>query len=152
MLLFVVVALSSVTGEEEEVKGEFCSSEEDGGSECCTDPDCGHSRVHSKGEPRPRVARIQDGSEGKWERYFQEVRKYSDLVEGEEEEERCWGEGVCGCYDKVIESDLRVWRERGGITKKEFEAAKTHGVHYQMVNHTLYRQQHCTFPARSAVN
>ena len=59
-----------------------------------------------------------------------------------------WDGGVCGCYDNVVHDDLKVWRERGGIEWAELNAAKQYGVHYQIVNHTLRRQQDCLFSAR----
>lgn len=52
----------------------------------------------------------------------------------------------------MIDSDLAVWRERGGIQRAEFEAAKTsatsRGVHYQVIDHVLYRQRDCMFSSR----
>ena len=52
----------------------------------------------------------------------------------------------------MIDSDLRVWRERGGVEREEFEAVKMsstmRGVHYQIIDHTLYRQEDCMFSAR----
>lgn len=51
----------------------------------------------------------------------------------------------------MIDADLAVWRERGGITREEFLEAKRapiRGVHYQIINHTLYREEQCLFNAR----
>ena len=68
----------------------------------------------------------------------------------------CWSETKeeeCGCYGSVIESDLQVWRERGGIKWEEFEAAKQpsyRAVHYQVIDHELYRQEECMFGPRCA--
>ena len=54
----------------------------------------------------------------------------------------------------MIDSDLRVWRERGGVEWEEFEAVKTsptvRGVHYQIIDHVLYRDEECMFSARWA--
>ena len=61
----------------------------------------------------------------------------------------CVGE-CCDCLGNQIAQDLKVWRERGGIDTAEFEQAKARrgGVHYQIVNHTLYREEECMFPSR----
>ena len=46
----------------------------------------------------------------------------------------------------VIDSDLAVWKE--GISKEQFDKAKGKGTHYQIINHKLYREDDCMFPAR----
>ncbi|KXJ25426.1 protein O-glucosyltransferase 1 [Exaiptasia diaphana] len=51
----------------------------------------------------------------------------------------------CGCYSNVIDQDLQLWRDRGGITKHDFTAASGKGTHYQIINHKLYRQEDCMF-------
>ena len=63
------------------------------------------------------------------------------------------GEGGpgCGCYDHLIAADLAVWKGMGGIKWEEFQAALElphHGVHYQIIGHRLFRQEHCMFPSR----
>ncbi|GFO43582.1 protein o-glucosyltransferase 1 [Plakobranchus ocellatus] len=54
----------------------------------------------------------------------------------------------CSCYERVLERDLRVWNEKGGITDKNLKAAIPYGVHYQIIKHKLYRQDDCMFPFR----
>ncbi|KAM7439851.1 Protein O-glucosyltransferase 1 [Porites harrisoni] len=54
----------------------------------------------------------------------------------------------CACYSDVIDDDLRVWRDKGGITKSDFDEAAGRGVHYQIINHKLYREKDCMFPFR----
>ncbi len=51
-------------------------------------------------------------------------------------------------FDAVIQDDLSVWRERGGITKQVFDDSTTLGVHYQIIDHKLYRQRECMFESR----
>ncbi|XP_031559998.1 protein O-glucosyltransferase 1-like [Actinia tenebrosa] len=54
----------------------------------------------------------------------------------------------CGCYRDVIDNDLRLWSDRGGIIKSIFDIAKNRGTHYQIINHKLYREKECMFPFR----
>jgi len=54
----------------------------------------------------------------------------------------------CGCYSDVIDDDLRIWKERGGIKKSDFDNTNGRGVHYQIINHKLYRENNCLFPFR----
>ncbi len=55
-----------------------------------------------------------------------------------------------GCFKKQIEKDLKLWKEKGGITKDDLENAisRKAGVHYQIINHKLYREDDCIFPFR----
>ena len=64
----------------------------------------------------------------------------------------CTGEH-CDCHGDVINNDLEVWRERGGVMWEEFEAVKTsmRGVHYQIIDHILYREEACMFNSRLAL-
>ena len=51
----------------------------------------------------------------------------------------------------MLEDDLAVWRERGGVKWDDFLAAKQQGqraVHYQIIDHKLYRQEDCMFEPR----
>lgn len=59
--------------------------------------------------------------------------------------------GDCGGHRSVIDADLAVWKDRGGISHKDFLAAKDgrfRGVHYQVIDHTLYREPECMFTPR----
>ena len=51
-------------------------------------------------------------------------------------------------FDDVIEDDLSVWREMGGISQTMFEESKQLGVHYQVIGGKLYRQKECMFGPR----
>jgi len=53
----------------------------------------------------------------------------------------------CDCFSPLINDDLRPWSEEG-ISHDLFDMATGRGVHYQIVDHKLYRQQKCLFPAR----
>ena len=59
--------------------------------------------------------------------------------------------GDCGAHTSVIDADLAVWKDRGGIFHSDFLAAKDsrfRGVHYLIVDHTLYREPECMFTPR----
>ena len=49
---------------------------------------------------------------------------------------------------RVLERDLRIWDEKGGISEENLKAAIPLGIHYQIINHKLYRQDDCMFPFR----
>ncbi|XP_065912123.1 protein O-glucosyltransferase 1-like [Dysidea avara] len=57
------------------------------------------------------------------------------------------GNDSCDCFSPLLNDDLRPWSE-GGISRDLFEMAEGRGVHYQIVDHQLYRQHKCLFPAR----
>ena len=48
----------------------------------------------------------------------------------------------------MIDDDLRIWKERGGISKSDFDMTDGRGVHYQIINHKLYREDECMFSFR----
>ncbi|XP_065095116.1 O-glucosyltransferase rumi homolog [Ochlerotatus camptorhynchus] len=52
----------------------------------------------------------------------------------------------CSCHADVLKSDLRPFKT--GITQQMVERARSYGTKYQIVNHRLYRQKDCMFPAR----
>ena len=53
----------------------------------------------------------------------------------------------CDCFLNQIKKDLKKWRSNG-ITFDMIETSKKFGVHYQIINHRLYREKNCKFPAR----
>ncbi|XP_022108187.1 protein O-glucosyltransferase 1-like isoform X2 [Acanthaster planci] len=81
----------------------------------------------------------------KWQPYLDAVksalRQYKDCEQDT---------GTCTCYDSVLEKDLAVWREKGGISQDQFHRALERGIgnHYQIINHRLYRSKKCMFAAR----
>lgn len=56
----------------------------------------------------------------------------------------------CGCYSNIIDHDLKIWTDKGGIEKSDFNKAKTRtrGTHYQIIGHKLYREKDCMFESR----
>ncbi|XP_040072183.2 protein O-glucosyltransferase 1 [Ixodes scapularis] len=56
-------------------------------------------------------------------------------------------EKTCSCHSAVIDDDLQLWSE-SGITKDLVQRSKSRGIHYQIINHKLYRGEDCLFPFR----
>uniref|UniRef100_A0A3B4ANY1 Glycosyl transferase CAP10 domain-containing protein n=1 Tax=Periophthalmus magnuspinnatus TaxID=409849 RepID=A0A3B4ANY1_9GOBI len=54
----------------------------------------------------------------------------------------------CGCHLSVLQDDLRSFE--AGISEDFMAATVKRGVgtHYQIINHKLYREHNCMFPAR----
>ncbi|XP_067684797.1 protein O-glucosyltransferase 1-like [Haliotis asinina] len=75
----------------------------------------------------------------KWKKYLDKideaVRNYEECQQDD-----------CSCHSSVIEEDLLPWKD--GITRQQFEESMERGVHYQIVNHKLYREDACMFPFR----
>ena len=46
----------------------------------------------------------------------------------------------------VMDADFDVWKD--GIPREDFHRARELGVHYQIINHQLFREKPCMFPAR----
>ncbi|XP_003383040.2 PREDICTED: protein O-glucosyltransferase 1-like isoform X2 [Amphimedon queenslandica] len=92
--------------------------------------------VHCTAEPSTR-------NSSKWSHYIQQYENAISLQGNTSHTYTCGGE-----YMGVLESDLGVWRERGGIKREEFIHAKSKGVHYQIVNGKLYREKDCLFSFR----
>ena len=95
--------------------------------------------------------------------HLQRWSKYLDLVEaslssgddgrGSSELPRSGGGDSCP-HMATITADLAVWRERGGITHQDFLSAREErfrGVHYQIIDHVLYREPDCMFGPRYTV-
>ena len=78
-----------------------------------------------------------------WKQYLDQINSSVAEYSG------CSGKR-CDCHGDVINDDLRVWRERGGVKWAEFEQVKAvgAGVHYQIINHELYREEKCMFSSR----
>ncbi|RUS86018.1 hypothetical protein EGW08_006230 [Elysia chlorotica] len=73
---------------------------------------------------------------------------YNELIQSAVSAYQDCKSDYCSCYDRVLERDLRVWEERKGITEKNLRAAIPYGIHYQIINHKLYRQYDCMFSSR----
>ncbi|XP_015795951.1 protein O-glucosyltransferase 1 [Tetranychus urticae] len=60
---------------------------------------------------------------------------------------KCETQSSLGCFKSQIDNDLVYWMDKG-ITLQDIETSKPYGVHYQIINHQLYRQYDCMFPTR----
>ena len=52
----------------------------------------------------------------------------------------------CSCYSSVIKADLEPFQS--GITKEMIDSISDKGTRYQIIDHHLYRDADCMFPAR----
>ncbi|XP_078000809.1 protein O-glucosyltransferase 1-like [Glandiceps talaboti] len=81
----------------------------------------------------------------RWQLYLNEIEfalsKYTECEQDIRE---------CSCHRNVLNYDLKVWKDRGGITKDLFEKTlgQKVGTHYQIIKHKLYRSKECMFPSR----
>ena len=56
----------------------------------------------------------------------------------------------CGenCFESQLNGDLSFWLQQGNIDYESFQLALTHGIHYQIIQGNVYRQEKCSFPSR----
>ncbi|XP_052779208.1 protein O-glucosyltransferase 1-like [Mya arenaria] len=106
---------------------EKCSAND---PESCKDGDEG-------GHAKSKYAK---GTNTKWNNYLEKIEQavleYTDCNQDD-----------CSCHASMIDTDLGVW-EDSGISRENLESAKQRGTHYQIINHKLYREKDCMFPAR----
>ncbi|XP_025108187.1 protein O-glucosyltransferase 1-like [Pomacea canaliculata] len=107
---------------------QYCSDRDDGTD--CQDLETRNERQSNIYTP-----------EAKWGSYLEVIDKALKSYKGCEQEN-------CSCHLSVIDSDLAVWEKKGSIPEEEFKAVKKRGVHYQIINHKLYREEACMFPFR----
>ncbi|VDI58881.1 protein glucosyltransferase [Mytilus galloprovincialis] len=108
----------------------------------CEEESCG-TGIDGKCESKPtedhEKTKYTKTENKKWQKYIKNIKKavkeYKDCNQDD-----------CSCYESVIDSDLAVWKE--GISKGQFDKANGKGTHYQIINHKLYREDDCMFPAR----
>jgi hypothetical protein len=93
----------------------------------------------------------------RWSKYLHLITTSLSVDDGRGRGPPCSGGGDdsaagCGCpHTATITADLAVWRERGGITRQDFLSAREErfrGVHYQIIDHVLYREPDCMFGPR----
>lgn len=96
------------------------------------------------------------GHNGGWQHYLDLIgSSLAKAARGQEEAANLRDDG-CSCYDSVIDKDLHVWRERGGVRWEEFQSVKDsaqiRATHYQVIDHQLYRQEDCMFGPRYGIS
>ena len=83
----------------------------------------------------------------RWSKYLQLI---NNSLKEYEREQSSTHESNCP-HTATITADLAVWNERGGITRQDFLSAmqeRFRGVHYQIIDHKLYREPDCMFGPR----
>ena len=52
------------------------------------------------------------------------------------------------CYQTQLDRDFAFWHQKGKIGYDSFQLALKYGIHYQIINRKVYRQNSCSFPSR----
>ncbi|KAG9348801.1 hypothetical protein JZ751_029118 [Albula glossodonta] len=78
---------------------------------------------------------------GRWEKYLSKITQATRTY-------RPCSAHNCSCHLRVLKDDLRPFLD--GVSEDLLEATVRRGVgtHYQIIDHKLYREQNCMFPAR----
>lgn len=116
----------------------------DGDASCLDVQDCNETSyklAFNFNEPHPFFS---SNNSSKWSSYIKLIEEQWALTPVDNTTTKLCGES----FKFVMDDDLAVWKKRGGITWAEFVAAKPLGVHYQIINHTLYREKNCMFGPR----
>ncbi|GJQ82189.1 hypothetical protein Trydic_g6017 [Trypoxylus dichotomus] len=79
------------------------------------------------------------GLNEKYGQYFENIRKAKESY-------RPCDKNKCRCHSDVIQQDLEKFKN--GISKELLENIKSKGTKYQIIDHKLYRDPECMFPAR----
>ena len=81
-------------------------------------------------------------------KYFLDVwKKYMTSIEDAENIFSTNRNKTESFYD-TIKHDLQIWNSIGKITKNDMNKALKYSIHYQVIDHKLYRQHSCMFPSR----
>ncbi|KAF7664152.1 hypothetical protein LDENG_00187210 [Lucifuga dentata] len=78
----------------------------------------------------------------------EQCQKYHDRISKAVKKHIPCNPADCGCHLSVLQNDLQPFK--GGISEDLMAATTSRGVgtHYQIINHKLYRERNCMFPAR----
>ncbi|ESN93559.1 hypothetical protein HELRODRAFT_103469 [Helobdella robusta] len=84
-----------------------------------------------------------NNNQTRWQKYLKLIETsnsfYEDCAENDAE---------CICHEELMNEDLAIFARDGGIKKEIFDQAKQKGIHYQVINHKLFRERKCMFPSR----
>ncbi|XP_076812633.1 protein O-glucosyltransferase 1-like isoform X2 [Clavelina lepadiformis] len=83
---------------------------------------------------------LEKRDNNKWKSYLERIER------AKKDYKPC--KGNCTCHSDVITADLKIWKERGGITEADMKKGLEKAVHYQIIDHKLYRAEKCLFPSR----
>jgi len=75
-----------------------------------------------------------------WKKYKTHIKEAEDIFSTNKNKTESF-------FD-TIKHDLQVWNSIGKITKNDMSKALKYSIHYQIIDHNLYRQHSCTFPSR----
>lgn len=87
-----------------------------------------------------KVLLFNSEKNSKWSNY---IEKFKNQTLNHEE---CNPNG-CDCFKKQIDLDLADWKDVK-LNIKLLSNTKKFGIHYQIINNTLYRQKKCLFQPR----
>ncbi|VEN60863.1 unnamed protein product [Callosobruchus maculatus] len=104
-----------------------------GSDEFCSKPD--------EGCAEGKINKYSKDYNAKFQKFLQSIK------EAKEQYVPCKNT-KCSCHADVIVNDLKAFGE--GISKKLLDTVKSKGTKYQIIDHHLYREQTCMFPARCA--
>ncbi|KAG5852411.1 hypothetical protein ANANG_G00062120 [Anguilla anguilla] len=78
---------------------------------------------------------------GRWEKYIDKITQATRTY-------RPCSPHNCSCHLRVLQNDLRTFRD--GVSEEVMGDTVRRGIgtHYQVIEHKLYREQSCMFPAR----
>ena len=83
----------------------------------------------------------------KWQKFYDLIESAEQM--GEEVVERQSTDKSCECYLNLLTKDLSLW-SGSGISKELIEETirQKIGIHYQIINGSLFRDKECLFPSR----
>ncbi len=85
----------------------------------------------------------------KWQKYYDLIRNAKQTFNELNVSLNRIDGNSCDCYLNLLENDLIHWN-KSGISEDLIEEAirLKRGVHYQIIDHKLYREKECLFPSR----
>ena len=83
----------------------------------------------------------------KWQKFYELIESGNELIRRLNESES--NPKKCSPFLPFLYQDLQPFNETG-ITREVIEEALSHkrGIHYQIISHSLYRENDCLFPSR----
>jgi protein glucosyltransferase len=139
VILFLVVGLLSMVSS--------CDGDVYGNQSSVLLTSCGDD-VMINASLNVRWNRYMNAIKHAWESHRDDYGSHNDHGSHDDHGSRDIKQGCGGLYRSVLEDNLKVWKERGIIEKHEIDKSRSYGVHYQIIDHVLYREIKCAFPSR----